>query len=198
MPDVPKPRRPVMRDSAALDAMAGGTDPVAELHAAHETAAVLLGVGRASSDPEVTRRLMAVVADVGIMTLADLWSTRPARSLPGVLYRLYELREWVLADLDAAAREYAAGVHYSEPNHAVAGADPTGPQEVRSVIDDILRGVFDGDFAIAMERAAAFARVVSAGRDFLRIGEDQGSGRLMTLAADLAASARLWRSGELD
>lgn len=198
MPDVPKPRRPVMRDSAALDAMAGGTDPVAELHAAHETAAVLLGVGRASSDPEVTRRLMAVVADVGIMTLADLWSTRPARSLPGVLYRLYELREWVLADLDAAAREYAAGVHYSEPNHAVAGADPTGPQEVRSVIDDILRGVFDGDFAIAMERAAAFARVVSAGRDFLRIGEDQGSGRLMTLAEDLAASARLWRSGDLD
>lgn len=198
MTDVPKPRRPVLRDSAGLDVLAGGTDPVAQLHAAHETAAVLLGVGRAGSDPEVTKRLMSVVEEVGITTLADLWATRPARSLPGVLYRLYIMREWVIADLGAATREYAAGVHYSEPNHAVAGADPTGPDEVRSVIDDILRGVFDGDFAIAMERAAAFARVVSAGRDFLRTGGEQGSGQLMAFADDLAASARLWRSGKLD
>lgn len=171
---------------------------MAQLHAAHETAAVLLGVGRAGSNPEVTKRLMSVVEEVGITTLADLWATRPAQSLPGVLYRLYIMREWVRADLNAATREYAAGVHYSEPNHAVAGADPTGPLEVRSVIDDILRGVFDGDFAIAMERAAAFARVVSAGRDFLRTGDEQGPGMLMTFADDLAASARLWRSGKLD
>ena len=198
MTDVPKPRRPTLRDSAALDAMARGTDPVAELHAAHETAAVLLGVGRAGTDPTVTRRLMGVVDEVGITTLADLWATRPARSLPGALYRLYLMREWVLSDVDAAAREYAAGVHYSEPNHAVAGADPTGPEEVRSVIDDILRGVFDGDFAIAMERAAAFTRVVSAGRDFLRTGDGRATGQLMTVADDLSASARLWRSGELD
>ena len=198
MTDAPKPRRPTLRDSAALDAMAAGTDPVAQLHAAHETAAVLLGVGRAGSDPQVTKRLMAVVEEVGITTLADLWATRPARSLPGVLYRLYVMREWVMADLDAATREYAAGVHYSEPNHAVAGADPSGPEEVRSAIDDILRGVFDGDFAMAMERAAAFARVVSAGRDFLRTGEGRASAELMVLADDLAASARLWRSGKLD
>ncbi len=198
MSEIPKPRRPALRDSAALDAMAGGTDPVAQMHAAHETAAVLLGVGRAGSDPQVTRRLISVVDEVGITTLADLWADRPARSLPGALYRLYALREWALADLSSAAREYAAGVHYSEPNHAVAGADPTGPEEVRSVIDAILRGVFDGDFAIAMERAAAFARVVAAGRDFLGAGDEQASARLMTLADDLAASARLWRTNKLD
>lgn len=198
MSAVPKPHRPVLRDTAALDAMAQSIDPVAQLHAAHETAAVLLGVGRDGSDPEVTKRLMAVVDDVGITTLADLWATRPARSLPGVLYRMYLMREWVMTDLDAATREYAAGVHYSEPNHAVAGADPTGPTEVRSVIDDILRGVFDGDFAIAMERAAAFSRVVSAGRDFLRTGQEQTSARLMEMADDLSASARLWRSDELN
>ena len=125
MPDVPKFPRPVLRDTAALDAMTVGIDPVAQLHAAHETASVLLGVGREGGNPEVTRRLMSVVDEVGITTLADLWATRPARSLPGVLYRLYLMREWVVADLDAATREYAAGVHYSEPNHAVAGADPT-------------------------------------------------------------------------
>ncbi len=198
MPDVPTPRRPALRDSAMLDAVGEGSDPVAELHAAHETAAVLLGVGRSERDPEVTQRLMSVVDEVGITTLADLWATRPARSLPGVLYRLYVLREWALADLDMAAREYAAGVHYSEPNHAVAGADPTGPDEVRTVIDSILRGVFEGDFGIAMERAAAFARVVSAGRDFLHTGDTRRAERLMVLADDLAASARLWRAGKLD
>lgn len=181
-----------------IDAMGEGVDPVADLHAAHETAAALLGAGRHSSDPEVTRRLISVVDEVGITTLADLWSTRPARSLPGVLYRLYVLREWVQRDPDGAARQYSAGTHLSEPNHAVAGADPTGPDEVRRVADDILRGVFDGDFGLALERAAAFARVVSAGRGNLQASDDVSTDRLMHLAEDLAWSARLWRSGELE
>jgi len=181
-----------------LDVMGEGVDPVADLHAAHESAAVLLGVGRERRDPEVTNRLLAVVDEVGITTLADLWAARPARSLPGVLYRLYVLREWVRAEPDQAARQYAAGTHFSEPNHAVAGADPTGPDAVRRVIDDILRGVFDGDFGLAMERAAAFARVVSAGRDNLITRDGHLSGNLMVLADDLAASAKLWRAGALE
>lgn len=178
--------------------MGESVDPMAELHAAHETAAILIDTGRRARDPEVTARLLAVVDQVGITTLADLWAARPARSLPGALYRLYVLREWVTADPDQAAREYAAGAQLSEPNHAVAGADPTGPEAVRRVIDAILRGVFDGDPAIAFERAAAFARVVSAGRDFLPGADHDSVERLMHLAEDLAASARLWRLGELE
>lgn len=193
-----KPRRPALREPAVLDVMGEGVDPVADLHAAHESAAVLLGVGRERRDPKVTNRLLAVVDEVGITTLADLWAARPARSLPGVLYRLYVLREWVRAEPDQAARQYAAGTHFSEPNHAVAGADPTGPDAVRRVIDDILRGVFDGDFGLAMERAAAFARVVSAGRDNLITRDGHLSGNLMVLADDLAASAKLWRAGALE
>lgn len=181
-----------------IDEMGEGVDPVADLHAAHETAAALVGAGRTGRDAAVTARLITVVDQVGITTLADLWSSRPARSLPGVLYRLYVLREWVQRHPHDAAREYAAGVHISEPNHAVAGADPTGPDEVRRVADDILRGVFDGDFGLALERAAAFARVVSAGRGNLQPSDDVHADRLMNLAEDLAASARLWRRGELE
>ncbi len=181
-----------------LDAMGEGVDPVADLHAAHESAAALLGAGRHGRDPEVTRRLISVVDEVGITTLADLWSTRPARSLPGVLYRLYVLREWVQQDPDGAARQYSAGVHLSEPNHAVAGAHPAGPDEVRRVADDILRGVFEGDLPLALERAAAFARVVSAGRGNLQAHDDLHADRLMHLADDLAASARMWRDGDLE
>jgi hypothetical protein len=71
---------------------------------------------------------------------------------------------------------------------------------VRRVADEILRGVFDGDFAVALERAAAFCHVVSSGRADITEGSRAvvQAGRLQTMAHDLAASARLWRAGELE
>lgn len=195
-----KPRRPSFLDPAALEALGERSDPVAALHAAHESAAALLHIGRASDDPAVTARLVALTEDVGLDTLAQVWSTRPARSLPGVLFRLYLLREWVVTDPDAAAREYAAGIRFTEPNHAVAGVDPPGPVEVRIVVDQIMAGVFDGDFADALERAAAFCHVVSSGRADVSAGSKAvlTAARLQEMAGDLAASARLWRDGKLE
>ena len=140
MTESPKPRRPSFQEPAALEALGERSDPIAELHAAHSTAEALLHVGHASDDPAVTDRLVAIVDDIGLSTLADLWASRPAHSLPGALYRLYVLRTWMTVDSDAVAREYAAGVHFMEPNHAVAGVEPPGPDEVRKVADAILRG----------------------------------------------------------
>lgn len=199
MTDARKPRRPTFRDPAALEALGERHDPIAQLHAAHETAAALVRVGRAAHDPAVTRRLVALVDDVGLSTLADLWATRPAASLPGTLYRLYVLREWVRTDPTGVAREYEAGIRFTEPNHAVAGADPAGPDEVVRVADEILQGVFGGDLAVALERAAAFAHVVAAGRADVTPGMDNvvRAGRLQDLAAELSAAASLWRAGDL-
>ena len=195
-----RPRRPSYRDPAALEALGEPSDPIAELHAAHETAAVLLRTGRAAGDPETTRRLVALTDEIGLSTLADLWSSRPARTLPGALWRLYLLREWVRTDPTGAAREYAAGIRFTEPNHAVAGVEPPGPEEVRRVADEILRGVFAGDFAVALERAAAFCRVVSSGRADVTEGANAviQAGRLQTMATDLSVCAGLWRAGKLD
>lgn len=195
----PKPHRPVVRDPGVLEALGEGSDPISELHAAHESAAVLVHAGRSSDDPAVTARLVALVDEIGLSTVADLWSARPARSLPGALWRLYLLREWMVSDARSAAREYAAGIRYTEPDHAVAGVEPPGPEEVRRVADEILRGVFTGDFAVALERAAAFCQVVSSGRgDLARGGADLArAARLQQMARDLAACARLWRSGDL-
>lgn len=195
----PRPHRPVLRDPAVLEELGQGSDPVAALHAAHETAAILLRTGRASIDPGVTDRLVTLVDTLGLETLAELWSQRPAHSLPGALWRLYVLREWVMEHPYLAAREYAAGAPLLEPDHAVAGADPVGPDEVRRVIDAVLRGVFTGDFALALERAAAFCRVMSAGRTTITVdsvGLDQ-AWRLRDLANDLTACARLWREDHL-
>ncbi|MEA5154666.1 hypothetical protein [Raineyella sp.] len=200
MTDDRRPRRPGFLPPAALEALGERTDPIEALHAAHESAAVLLHAGRAADDPAVTERLVALVDDIGLDTLADLWAQRPARTLPGALWRLYVLHTWVLTDPYGAAREYAAGIRFTEPDHVVAGAgDPTGPDEVRRVTDEILQGVFDGDFAIALERAAAFCHVVSSGRAEVSEGAEAAlqAARMQTMAQDLTACARLWRDGAL-
>lgn len=193
------PRRPAFRDPGVLDALGTPSDPIAALHAAHETAATLLGVGHAADDPDATRRLVALVDEVGLPTLADLWAHRPADTLPGALYRLYVLRTWMHAHPDEVAREYAAGIRFVELGHAVAGVEPPGPDEVRAVADAILRGAFSGDLGLALDRAAAFCLVVVAGRADLAPGRDglRAAGRLQDLARDLAAAARLWRAGDL-
>ena len=193
-------RRPSSKPPSAIEALGEGSNPIDELHAAHESAAVLLHTGRAAEDPEVTERLVAITDDVGLPVLAELWARRPARSLPGALYRLYLLREWTSTDPDGVAREYTAGIHFAEPSHAVAGAEPPSPDEIRRVADAILRGAFTGDFALALERASAFCHVVVMGRaELARDAEQLGwAGRLQEVARDLDACARKWRAGELE
>ncbi|QRO87797.1 hypothetical protein [Kytococcus sedentarius] len=207
-----RPRRPAFRTPWQLDQQVGGSDPADAVELSHTTAQVLVHRGRAEDDPEVTRRLVELVDDLGLDALALLWADRPARSLPGVLWRLYALRQWVASRPQEAAREYRDGVLAAEVSHAVAGVvDPPGPQEVHDLVDAVLHGVYAGDLAVALERAAAFCRVVSAGRgaqDAPRsepvhpggVARDEGARRglaLLDTAADLSAGAVLWRAGQL-
>jgi len=195
------PRRPTFFSEAALEAHGPAYDPTEQIHVAHETALALVHAGRAASDPAVTQKLVALVDDIGLSTLAELWSQRPARSLPGALWRLYVLREWVQRAPEEASREYAAGIRFTGPNHAVAGAaEPPGPQEMGRVIDEVLRGVFEGDLAVALERASAFCRVVSAGRADISSGDESAeqAANVLVMAEDLTVCARLWRADALD
>jgi len=199
------PRRPVHFGPEAMEAHGGTTPGPAELtEIAHQTASVIVGTGRAAHDPDVTARLVALVDDLGLSTIADLWSGRPARSLPGVLWRLYVLREWVRRSPDAASREYAAGMRLADVSHVVAGvAVPPGPEEVQELADTILTGVFEADLGIALDRAAAFCAVVSAGRAALAddvehsSAETERAARMLQTSHDLRASAALWRADDL-
>ncbi|HEU4998307.1 MAG TPA: hypothetical protein VFT68_05125 [Lapillicoccus sp.] len=195
-----QPRRPAMMSPAAMEAFGGTVDPMKEIEAAHQTAAVLVHAGRAAHDPAMTARLVDIVEELGLSTVADLWAHRPARSLPGALWRLYVLREWVRRAPDEASLDYRAGVRFADVDHAVAGpADPPGPTEVTALADAILAGVFEGDLAVALERAAAFCRVVAAGRADRSEGEEAATraAHLLDTADDLTAAAALWRRNEL-
>lgn len=206
-----RPRRPAFRSAQEMEAHAGeAPDPAEVSRIAHETAAALVGRGRASDDPQVRERLVHLVDDLGVPTVAELWSRQAAVSLPGALWRLYMLREWVQRDPAGASADYAAGMAHAEAGHVIAGmATPPGPQEVRDVGDAIVRGVFDGDLADALERAAAFCQVVSIGRAHRADDQDghdepgaavstRSAGSLVTTATDLQRAARLWRLGQLD
>jgi len=205
------PRRPAFFTPVSMDSRGGAEslDPARVTEVAHETAAVIVRTGRAAHDPELTSRLVALVDDLGLSTIAELWADRPARTLPGALWRLYALREWVCRDPVGASADYAAGIRFADVPHVVAGvAEPPGPAELKVLTDAILTGVFEGDLAIALERASGFCRVVAAGRA-QRANDAEGhdplwgstqtrrAASLLTTADDLETCARLWRNGDL-
>lgn len=202
-----RPRRPALLGPAALDSLDGGTDPAALAEAAHATAWAVVESGRRADDPALTDRLVRLVDDHGLDTIADLWAGRPAQSLPGALWRLYVVREWVHRDAPGAATDYQCGRGLAPVSDVVAGvAQPPGPEEVRALADAVLSGVYDGDLDVALERAAAFCRVVSAGRavradDLTDHGDSvvltRRAASLQQTADDLQAAARSWRAGDL-
>ncbi|HIZ99875.1 MAG TPA: hypothetical protein H9805_15035 [Candidatus Janibacter merdipullorum] len=199
MGDAGRPRRPLHFGPDAMEAH-GGTlpDPAETAEAAHTAALTVVTAGRDDASPATTDRLVRLVDDLGIDTLAQLWSGRPPRSLPGALWRMYLLREWVQRQPQAAARDYSSGMAVAQVNHVITGViEPPGVDEVRHLSDRILSGVFDGDLAVALERAAAFCRVVATGRAHLEDGDVDSAAAMVTTAEDLEASARLWRSGSL-
>jgi hypothetical protein len=145
------------------DSYLGGHDPAERVEAAHATAEALVKHGR-NGDDAVTARLVGLADEYGIDEVALLWADRPADSLPGALWRLYALRAGIRRQSELIARAFEAGRHRAPVYEAVAGvADPPGPAEVRAVADAVLAGAFSGDLGVALERAAAFCRVVSTG-----------------------------------
>jgi hypothetical protein len=204
-----RPRRPALLGKAALDSIGGSPDPAELAEVAHATASLLVESGRATDDAQTRARLVTLVDDVGLDTIAEMWSQRPARSLPGALWRLYALREWVRTQAVEASADFTAGRSTADVPHVVAGAaDPPTPEALRRLLDQVLHGVFSGELDVALERAGAFCRVVVAGRvhraDDLERRDPtaaealtRSSASLRDTAEDLEAAAALWRTHDL-
>ncbi|MFK5635608.1 MULTISPECIES: hypothetical protein [unclassified Ornithinimicrobium] len=195
--------RPTLRPPSALEEAAGGYDPLELAEAAHRTAELVVGRGRHTDDPAVTARLVGLVEELGLSTIAEMWADRPPRSLPGALWRLYLLHEWVRRTPQEVARLFSAGVGHAEVYGAIVGVQqPPDPQALRRLTEAILTGIFTGDLAIALERASAFCQVMAVGLvepgvEDIPADQAQRAARMRDTADDLVACARLWRMGSL-
>ncbi|MGO1506577.1 MAG: DNA-directed RNA polymerase subunit beta [Microbacteriaceae bacterium] len=198
--------RPVRRPSTAFDNLVGSDDSAEAARVAHATASALLTRAREDESGESAERLIAFTAEHGIDDIAELWATAPAVSLPGALWRLYLLQLAIHSDPQTSALLYERGrVELPSADAAVAGAPvPASPEELVALIDTILRGVFRGDFSVALDRAAAFCRLQVSGAthvaDDYELTEPSRASelttrarRLHTYANDLKAAAGLWR-----
>ncbi len=184
--------RPMQRDAAYFDEIVGGADPALVTEAAERAATLLVRGARQSEDDAVADRLLHLADTEGIETIAEMWSGSAADSLAGCLWRLYLLRSWVYADPMRVAREFENGRARAQVARVVAGvADPPGPEELKAMVDEVLRGIAHGDFADVLLRAAAFARVVATGRASLPDPTDAEVQRMLVLAEQLEAAGHL-------
>lgn len=211
MSDSPREfHKPIRRPAELFDRLFAADDPAEVSRVAHSTAQALLSRVRADPTVDVVERLVAFTDDHGIDDIAELWSRSPARSLPGALWRLYLLQLMIHDDAATAALLFERGrVEMATVDPVVVGAPaPAGPEELVQLIDTILRGLFEGDFAVALERAAAFCRIQASGAthladDYENTESERATAlttralRLSTYADDLAAAAALWRRDAL-
>jgi hypothetical protein len=197
-----RPHRPALfADLTEMIDAAGGASPTSRAEIAAATAAVLVQAGRSPGDGN---RFVALADRVGLDTLAALWRDADPVSLPGALWALYLLRQWCHTAGDEVTRLWRVGEPLAPAEVVVAGVgDYADAGAVQRLADAVLTGVYRGDLDVALERAAAFFRVVAAGRRSLggldRIASDgvDLAERNERAASALATAARRWRAGTL-
>lgn len=222
-PSTPRHHRPERHaDLTAMIDAGGGDWPASRAELAAATAEVVVRAGRTPGDAAggdaPSPDLVDLADRVGLDTLAALWRDADPVSLPGALWALYLLRQWSHSDADEVTRLWRLGEPYAPADAVVAGVPAyADAPAVRDLVDAVLAGAYAGEFDVALERAAAFFRVVAAGRraqagvaDPQRSAAAAGSpsdptlapalelaGRNDRAAASLAAAAARWRAGTL-
>jgi hypothetical protein len=203
--------RPALFEGHEFAAFEGSADPAEVSALAHETATLLLAHVK-NAPAEVVDRAIELTDENGLDIAAELWSKTSPHSLPGSLWRLYLVRAYIRQQPEYTSDVYTRGVdRLTTADLVIAGAaTPTGPQEIRQLADQILRGAFEGDYGLALDRTAAFCRVSAAGA--LALADDYDliankdrvdfltaqAATLTKTAVELTACARLWRSDSLN
>ena len=203
--------KPTHYSNEKFDEFVGGEDPAQIMRLAHDTAAALVSRARTTDDEAVIDRLVAYTDEHGLDAVAELWGRSSARSLPGALWRIYLVRLLIRQDPDGTSYLFQRGSEVLPTiDTLIAGAPmPTGPDEITALADEILRGLFRGDFATALDRAAAFCRVTAAGcssvADDADVTNSERGSELTTralrftqMAEEFTSCARMHRAGSLE
>lgn len=204
-------RRPVLQPSTQFDWVIGSDEAGAAHRLAQETSWAMLDRVRRVADPQVVERVVALAGGEGIDDIAELWADASAHSLAGQLWRIYLLQRVAEADPEGSAELFRLGYStMTTIDPIVAGvSEPVTPDAVLTLCATILRGVFSGDLALALERAASYCRVMSHGATALADEREPYSTehaselttralRYAQFAEDLRGGARRWRDGTLD
>lgn len=170
-------------------------------------------------DEWITRPgVVAAVTAHGVDTVAELWADSPATTLPGALWRLLLVREWIRRDPELVARRYATVVDLDGRDSevlarfdaALAQAEPVpSPEDLRADLDRILAGGAQGvtSLAPAIATTARFLRALAAGSDPVWITDDaddladrvtRREFAILATADELTEAARRAAAGTLD
>ncbi|WP_172119414.1 hypothetical protein [Actinomyces faecalis] len=227
--------RPARLDPEAAENIEGSQDTAVASELAHLSAQALIGGftaaqvqgGGQGQDPDrgsetgpVTRQgVVTAVASHGVDEVAELWADSPATTLPGTLWRLFLVREWVRRDPALVERRYATTVDLTAADEAAQARaevalaqarQAPSPQQVREAIDDVLAGKVEGSVpAIAglLRSVAHFLRALAAGSSSVWIEDDADAladrvtrrdSALLATAAELDEAARRAAAGLLD
>lgn len=204
-------RRPITLPSREFEWIEGSDEPGAARRLAQQTSWALLDRVRKVADPAVVERVVQVASGDGINDIAELWSRADAHSLAGQLWRIYLLRRIVEADPHGTAQLFRFGLSVARTiDPVVAGvSEPVNPESIAELSETILRGVFAGDLAGALDRASSYCQIMSLGAAAIADDRDDVDDthaheltrralRYSTFANDLRAGARRWRDGTID
>ncbi|WP_114855107.1 hypothetical protein [Brachybacterium sp. YJGR34] len=200
----PRYRRPAPLYASVADTIPGAPDPSTSTDLAHDSARALLDGVFHSSDPGVVERVVQLAENDGLGDLTTLWSTSPATTLPGALWRLYVLHTWVQRHGVDVVHRYRAGSRTVPGLRYLSGfAEPPEVDQVRRTMDDILRGAFTGDLGLALRRAGAVAMVIAHGTAHLADSDadeerTRQAERLLSTGEELTAAGRRAEAGRLD
>lgn len=204
-------QRPIVQANEGFAWVPGEDDPAERIMIASETAWALLHRIRKQPSSEILARVINLAEKGGIDEIAELWSSSHAQTLPGVLWRLYLLREVITSSPEMVREIYRAGlIEVNTIDGVVAGVEePITPDSLRNLSDEILRGLFVGDFASALDRAAAACMIFAAGAAHLadtRESDDEEEATRFTkqalrfdeFARDLRFASVNWRKGTFE
>ena len=214
--------RPARLDPEVAEAIEGGEDPAVASELAHRAAQALVGGFPTTPDDPITREgVIAVVAGQGIDDVAELWADSPATTLPGALWRLFLVREWIRRDPALVERRYATVVDLTGPDDdgalasrldaALAQGRPAiAPEELRERLDSALAGALEGSvpaLAPLLATTSSFLGALAAGSAPQWIDDDadpladrvtRRDSALLATADELADAAARAQAGLLD
>lgn len=191
MADRSRPRRPASLDPQQAELIVGDDDPAESSELAHGTAQAI--IGQPDAPVELAERIRETVVSEGFDAVAALWSRSPATTLPGTLWRLYLLHEWIGRDPHTVAARFEDG----SPDGVVA------PGQLVDALTGLFAGQHPGDLATICEDTADLLAVLVRGAVSSLApssGEDEATSTeaLMATATELHQSADLVRRGALE